>query len=123
MKAILTGLALLLSTSIFANHPEVKLPEPIYEGDKITTASGAKIKWGNYKFYQIESEGMQWDFYTYTPYCNGELEHPFLTFDKLKDELVVFDYNGKEIDRMYGEDTVNLGFLVMYQQENYKCPI
>lgn len=124
MKAILTGLALLATTAL-ADHPQID-SEPIFEGDKVSDVSGAEVKWGHYEFFKRYEQGMKWDYYTYTPYCNNQLGHPFLVFDRYGPEggnLFVYDHQGKEIDRMHGESAMSLPSLIIYQQENYKCPI
>ena len=114
---------MLVASNVFADHPKLELPEPIVHGDKITNIAGAIIKWGHYDFFK-RFNGPEWDFYIYTPYCNEELGHPFLIFDKLQSEggtLYVYDYFGKEIDRLKANYTNKLPSLIMYQQDKYGC--
>ncbi len=118
---------LITATSLtLADHKLIQADlEPKFIGEKKTIISGVEIKWGQFKLYQRYEQGMQWDYYTYTPYCNGELGHPFIVFDRLGPEggnVFVYDHSGKEIDRMHGEDTLHLPSISQYQQAKYDCP-
>ena len=124
LTSLLLASSLLITPILKANHsiPEVK---PFQEIEYSIPVMGEKVVFGKYEMFKIfDNPSWQWDYFEYTPLCNGEYGHPFFTFNRVVENgwLIFYDFKGNKIKEMGAKQTNDLPPLFIHQKE-YNCPI
>ncbi|MEK6879380.1 MAG: hypothetical protein AABY22_07230 [Nanoarchaeota archaeon] len=131
MRNKLVSLALtasLLGFPVLAEHGELDRSKLVREQEFIYNFEGIEVPLGIERGYKLYDEhDMEWDIYTYIPFCNKKIEHPFIVYSKFggdKGEVSFYNFNGKLIRKMSGAMATKLPDLKVFSHPDYKynCP-